>query len=120
MQLQPTDSSAKQVLRSLLSSDDSEFVVETIRNSFRFCAIGLVALGLQTFVGWAEGNGASKVLVWLLTGVEYAILFADVVWFLSRLVVGTYGVILRARGEMARMRVDPLQSTHDKASSTEA
>jgi hypothetical protein len=99
--------------RAFIASEDGHFALDTIRNSFWFCVIGLVALGLQTFVGWTEANGGGTLLVWLLTAVEYAILIADVIWFLSRLAVGTYRVVLRARSEIARMRSGPLDSTHE-------
>lgn len=91
----------------LTSSDDGHFAVDTIRNVFWFCVIGLAALGLQNFVAWTESSGGSAALVFLLTLVEYAVLIADVVWFLSRLIVGTYKVLLRAYRDVIEARSSP-------------
>ena len=99
--------------RSFVASEDGHFALDTVRNSFWFFVIGLVALGLQTFVSWTETNGGGTVLVWLLTAVEYAILIADVIWFLSRLAVGTFRVVMRARTEILRMRDGLSDSTHE-------
>lgn len=78
------------IIRKFLGTEDGHFALDTIRNVFWFCVIALSALGLQSVVSWASEKGASNFIVITLTGVEYALLIADVIWFMSRLVVGTY------------------------------
>lgn len=94
--------SAEGFVKRFLGTEDGHFALDTIRNVFWFCVIALSALGLQSVVAWADSNGASHFIVVILTGVEYALLIADVIWFLSRLVVGTYVSVKNTFGEVRR------------------
>ncbi|MDD5058907.1 MAG: hypothetical protein PHQ60_13640 [Sideroxydans sp.] len=107
-----------QMFKLLTATDDGHFAIDTIRNVFWFCVIGLAALGLQNFVTWTEQHGGSAVLVLLLTSVEYAVLVADVVWFLSRLFVGSYKIVIRAYQDIiaakTAARLSPTGSIEDQ------
>ena len=80
----------KNLLEKFFATDDGHFAIDTIRNVFWFCIIALSALGLHTLVTWMSSKGVSNFIIIILTGTEYALLIADVIWFISRLAVGTY------------------------------
>jgi len=94
----------KSLFGFLFGPEDGEFVADTIKNVLRFCLIGLAALGLQAYVIWMKQNGADQFVTALLTAVEYLLLIADVVWFVSRLAVSVYKSVISARAEIAQAK----------------
>jgi hypothetical protein len=92
------------LLSKVASPEDTHFAIETLKNLFWFCVIGLAALGLQNFVVWIEANNGSKGLVALLTIAEYCALVADLIWFISRLVADSTKAIFRAVADIKRYK----------------
>ena len=92
------------IVSRFISSQDSHFAVDTVKNVFWFCVIALSALGLQSLVEWEESKGASSFTISMLTYVEYAVLFADIVWFMSRLITSTYINVRKAIEEISNYK----------------
>jgi hypothetical protein len=94
----------KNLFTILLNSEDSHFAIDITKNVFWFCVIALSALGLESIVEWEQTKGTSKLTIYLLTGVEYAVLIADISWFLSRLALTTYIGIMKVINEIKKYR----------------
>jgi len=117
MNKSPIKTARENILTSFLSSEDGHFIVDTLRNVIWFVLIALSALGLQLIVQWAEGNGASNFIVLILTGAEYALLVADVIWFLSRLGVTTYLAIMNTFSQLNKNKSVTTQSSSTHSTS---
>lgn len=88
------------LISSLQESEVGHFALDTIKNVFWFCLLGLAALAVQLFIQWLERKGAFPLIVSIVTGVEYALIFSDLIWFLSRLCVNTVKAVVRAAREI--------------------
>ncbi|NBA95492.1 hypothetical protein [Pseudomonas sp. R5(2019)] len=95
----------RRIFGSLATAEDVHFAKEMIHNVFWFLTIGLATLGLEHLVQIAEDRGTSQSIIVTFIIVKYAMLAADVIWFLSRLIVGTYGVCARAYKDMLAIKL---------------
>lgn len=94
----------KKLFTILYNSEDGHFAIDITKNVFWFCVIALSALGLQTIVEWEQTKGASNFIIFSLTGIEYAVIIADIIWFLSRLALSTYLGIMKVINEFKKYR----------------
>ncbi len=101
---QSANNKRKDLFRKFLSTEDGHFAIDTTKNVFWFCVIALSSLGLESLVKWEQAKGASNAIVYVLTGAEYAVLGADIIWFLSRLALSTYIGVTKVINEIKKYR----------------
>jgi len=77
------------IAQSLSDGPEFEFVKDTIKNAILFLLIAALAIALNYLVNLLKSTGISKFILWGLEGLEYLIFVADVVWFVSFLIVST-------------------------------
>jgi hypothetical protein len=69
----------------LLNSPEIRFAVSVLKKVFVFVVIALSAALLHIIVDYLEHRSFPPVITITLTGVEYAILFIDILWFIKGL-----------------------------------
>jgi hypothetical protein len=92
----------KRLLR-IFRPEEGELARQMLTHFLWFCAIGLVALGLQRYVLWLERNDGNALLMAVLGVGEEAILIGDVAVFLLRILVVTIHALVHAYLDVVRL-----------------